>query len=472
MESIMIPDKALPDFPEKKLHIFNDVSFELLPEISYEDLVYLSQLIEQTGRKALYSPLIDCLRKIQWAKLAGLEAIIIEKRISEQATLDAIPFDPVGQVQHMKALFDFVAHSKAALDSLAVFFNDLFNLGQEGGNRDFRRPLFYRKVCEADVVIAQHLAGLKAWLDKNRDVSDSLVATRDEWQHRGSPAIQSMFPIPAIGYLPVPRALKGGFPNPKTPLTNDYYWTTPEFVKFHMQKLTSLFAGVIARCIELEKAQGARSVRLDPALVRHPMSFLPMRGTAETKPKQMRVRPFTPIFLDSNSLFEELPHKVLKTLTQEEADLFAKLAKYRTFGMHDKQHSFVAVTDDLLNGVLKISKGQVELLEEIGLVTKRHLALTKGTTFVCGDRGFRVSWPDKQTRDILVYLLTRVGTELASLVRINCDDSYINSFISILNTCKVNVRLIAVSDLNDTSFKYDDLGEFKYESTTEESGHL
>ena len=117
-----MPDKGLPDFPEKKLHIFNDVSFELLPEISYEDLVYLSQLVEQTGRKELYSPLVDCLRKIQWAKLASLEAIIAEKRISERATPDAIPFDPIGQVQHMKALFDFVAHSKAALDSLAIFF--------------------------------------------------------------------------------------------------------------------------------------------------------------------------------------------------------------------------------------------------------------------------------------------------------------------------------------------------------------
>ena len=465
-----MPDKGLPDFPEKKLHIFNDVSFELLPEISYEDLVYLSQLVEQTGRKELYPPLIDCLRKIQWAKLASLEAIIVEKRISEQATLDAIPFDPIGQVQHVKALFDFVAHSKAALDSLAIFFNDLFNLGQKEGNRDFRKPLFYRKVCEADVVIAQHLAGLKAWLDKNRDVSDSIIAARDEWQHRGSPAIQSMFPIPAIGYLPVPRALKGGFPNSKTPLTNEYYWTTPDFVKFHIQKLTSLFTGVIARCIELEKARGARPVRLDPDLVRHRMSFLPMRGTAETKIKQMRVRPFTPVFLDSNSLFEGLPHKMLKALTGEEADLFAKLAKYRTFGMHDKQHSFVAVTDDLLNSVLKIIPDQVEFLEEIGLITKRHLTLSKGTIFICGDRGFRVTWPDKQTRDILVYLLTRVGTELASLVRINCDDSYINSFISILNTHKVNVRLIAVSDLNDTSFKYDDLGEFKYDSTTEESG--
>jgi hypothetical protein len=402
--------------------------------------------------------------------LAGLEATIVEKRISDQATVDVVPFDPIGQVQHMKALFDFVAHSKAAVDSLAVFLNDLFNLRQTGGNRDFRRKSFYRQVCTADVVLAQHLAGLEEWLDKDRDISDSLIATRDEWQHRGSPAITSMFPVPAIGYLPVPRALKGGFPNIETPLTSDYYWTTLGFVKFHFQKLTSLFIGVIARCIELEKAQGAKPVRLDPEIVRHTMSFLPMRGTAETTIKQMRSRPSNPIFLDSNSLFEGLPHKMLKALTKEEADLFAKLAKYKTFGMHDKQHRFVAVTDDLLNSVLTIDQDQMELLEGIGLIMKRKMALSKGTTFVCRDRGFRITWPDEQTREISVYLLTRVGSELASLVSTNCDDSYIKSFISILNSNKVNVKLIAISDSNETSFKYGELGEFKYDSITEESG--
>jgi len=452
----------LPDFPQEFPHIFVDVAFDLLPEISYGDLVYLSQLVKQAGRKKPYRSLVDCLRKIQWAKLAGLEAIMVERRIAEQASPEVIPFDPVGQVQHAKALFDFVSHAKASLDSLALFFNSLLGLGQEGGQCDFRRPTFFRLICERDSVIGKQLTGLRIWLDKSRAVSDSIIATRDEWLHRGSPAVQAMFPPSDIGYLPVPKALKGGFPRVGTPLSSDYYWTTPEFVKFHFEKLTALFGTVVARCIQLEEAKAPKRIERNSlkSLVLHPISALPMRGTRDTTLRQMRVRDWVPVFLDAEKLMEGLPQKLLRSLKKEEADIFAKLAKYRTFSARGREQNFVLVTT-FLEDSLGIGREWRKLLQEIGLTTDGQLTLSQGEIFICGFRGFMVSWSDTETKVIPVVSLTRLGRELSRLVRIECDDSYTRSFICMMNANGVDVKLIAISDFQGTTFRYDDLGMFK-----------
>ncbi|PPD58753.1 hypothetical protein JP09_002455 [Dehalogenimonas etheniformans] len=452
-------NSRLPNFPEHKLHIFNDVSFEVLPEISYENLVHLSHLVDQMGRAELYFPLVDCLRKIQWAKLAGIESIRIEKSIAERATQDTVPFDPIGQIQHMKALFDFVAHAKASLDALAVFLNDLLRLGQKGPSRDFKWLSFRQNVGEHDLTIGKHLSELEIWLDKDRDNSDSIIATRDEWQHRGSPSIQAMFPILPIGYLPVPRILKGGFPDPKIPLTSEYYWTTQEFIEYHVHKLTSFFSTVVGSCITIEKQLGGKMMQLDPDLLRHPMSFLPMRATAETKVKQIKVRPFNPIFLNSNCLFEGLPHKILQAITKEEAELFTNLAKNRTFRFPDKQKYFITLLEQ---DVLKIDSEQIGALENIGLIARYALKLANNDVLICGCRGIMVGWPSGDFKDISVHLLTKLGAELASLINISYDEFYIRNFIKILNNQKIDAKLLAISDINETSFKYDSLGEFRY----------
>ena len=459
---MMAQESNLPPLPEKFPHIFVDIAWDMLPEMPYKDLVYLSQLVMQSGREKLYEPLVDCLRKIQWAKLAGLEAIIIERRIVEQAGPQVIPFDPVGQVQHMKALFDFVAHGKASLDSLAVFLNELLGLDRRGGNRDFRKANFFQAVCDSDNIIGQHIKALREWLDKDRDTSDSIIATRDQWLHRGRPAITAMFPPTEIGYLPIPKALKGGFPSLDTPLSSEYYWKTAEFVDFHFGKLTSLFVTIITRCISIEEGNTLKSIPPRDSLLLHPISALAMRGTRNTTLKQMKVRAWSPVFLDANRLMTDLPHQLLSLITEQEANIFAKLAKYRTFSIKDSKYSFVLANNNFLKASLGISSDAVRLLEHAGLITRRQLTITKGTTFICGFRGFRVLWSDDQSRDVPAVFLTKFGIALASLVKNHCDDVYVNNFISVMNSNRVSVELLAITDLKETGFRYDYLGKFEY----------
>ena len=124
-------DTRLSKLPEKFPHIFTEVVFQLIPEVNYNDLVYLSQLVKSRRRQSIYRPLIDALRKIQWTKLAGKEAIAFEKDIEKyvgQEQEGIISFRPLGQVQHAKAIFEFIVNTKSVLDAMAVFLTGLLSI--------------------------------------------------------------------------------------------------------------------------------------------------------------------------------------------------------------------------------------------------------------------------------------------------------------------------------------------------------
>lgn len=456
-----------PLLPDKAPHFFVRVAFDFLPEIPYKDLIHLSQLAEEADTKKNYEKLVDSLIKLQWAKFAGMEAIVVENRISKQTTEDTIPFDPIGQAQHSKALFDFVSHTKASLDSLAVFLNVLFNLGKKGGERDFRKIAFCRQVCKIDTVIGEQLESLEIWLDKDRNNSDSVVAIRDQWLHRESPSVTAMFPLVEVGYLPIPRTLKEGFPCEDTPISSQYYWTTSEFVEFHFKKLTELFGVILTRCIALEQSKISTSTPHDLS-ASHPISFFPMKATRGTTPRQIKMRKSNPVFLNANTLLEELPHKLLSVLTKNEADLFAKLAENITFIVGDQDHYFVLFSDRLLKDDMGMRQEDIVLLEQVGLITNCQLKIVKGSTLICGNRGWTVSWSDDQERSIIASSFTRFGKELASLIKVKGDNSYVNNVTSLLNTSKVDVQLLAISDFKNGSFNYDNLGFYSYKEFREQ----
>jgi hypothetical protein len=286
----MVTESNMPPLPDQFPHIFVDIAWPIIPEAPYGDLVYLSQLVKQAGREKAYEPLVDCLRKIQWAKLAGQEAIFIESRIAEQVAPETIIFDPVGQVQHQKSLFDFIANGKASLDSLAVFLNCFLNLGKGGGDRDFRKVSFCQAVFNCDNVIGIHIKTLVEWLDKERNTSDSIVATRDEWLHRGRPAIALMYPPNEIGCLPVPKALTAELLRSDTPNSGEYYWKTQEFIDFHLQKLFSLFLVVVKRCINIEENKASKPIRRDLLPIQPSVSALPMKATKNVTITKMKLR--------------------------------------------------------------------------------------------------------------------------------------------------------------------------------------
>ena len=285
----MAQKNNLPPFPTEFPHIFVEIAWPLVPEVSYADLVYLSQLVKQVGKEKTYESLVDSLRKIQWTKIAGQEAIAIERQIAEQVNKDAIPFNPVRQVQYSKNLFDFIANGKAALDSAAVFLNTFLNLNRDGPERDFRKVSFCQIVCSYDTVIGKHIKTLAEWLDKDRRTSDSIVATRDEWLHRGRPAIVAIFPPTELGYFPIPKALTLELPSPGTPLTGDYYYKTQEFIEFHLQKLFALFMVIVKRCIDVEEKLAPKHIQRDSLPVTAPLSVFPLRATMNSTINKIRL---------------------------------------------------------------------------------------------------------------------------------------------------------------------------------------
>ncbi len=137
--------------PDKFSHIFFEVALQVLPEFNYDDLVYLSLLVRAQQREPLYFSLVHAIRKVQWMKLSSRDATIVDAALFAQydGSADVALNDPVGQITHSKALLELVSHSKAAPDSLAVFLNDLLALGYNGGNRDFRRDTFKKKLASS-----------------------------------------------------------------------------------------------------------------------------------------------------------------------------------------------------------------------------------------------------------------------------------------------------------------------------------
>ncbi len=278
----------LNKLPQKFPHIFREVVFEIVPEVSYSDLVYLSQIVKTRQRTQLYQPLVDSLRKIQWAKLAGLEATTIEEEMTEQVDEETILSDPVGQVQHAKVIFEFVAHSKAALDAIAVFLNDYFSLGASGGDRDFRKGKFREQTANADVVIGKHVKHIKAWID-------NLIAIRDEWIHRGSPGITLIWPSTEVGLLPIPKKVKSGLEGLDTHFTRQFYRSTQEFVEFHFANLVSLFNTIFERCIQLEAAN-LSELPPRPDAKEKPLAAVPFYVTEDKTAKKIRLGRRTQMF--------------------------------------------------------------------------------------------------------------------------------------------------------------------------------
>ena len=237
--------------PDKFPHIFFEIAFEFLPELNYEDLVYLSLLVRAQQREPQYSSLVDAVRKVQWMKLSSMDAIGIDSVLVAQcdASADIILNDPVAQIRHAKALLELVSHGKAALDSLAVFLNDLLGLGYSGGERDFRRETFKRKLASSHTSLEDFLRTESNWLQLNNSASTSIVSARDEWLHRGFPDVAFMWPPSEVGVLPIPRMLTA---STTTSATKATHYSTLEFCEYHLSRIFRFLKIVISLAIHSE----------------------------------------------------------------------------------------------------------------------------------------------------------------------------------------------------------------------------
>jgi hypothetical protein len=272
-------DAKLPkEFP----HIFTEVVFQIIPEIDYNDLVYLSQLLKVNRREGIYIPLTDALRKIQWTKLSSMEAIAIEKEAVEHVEEGVIAFNPIGQAQHAKAVFEFITHTKSTLDSLAVFLTELLSIPAAGGQRDFKHKKFCEQITQRDAVIGQSVESLEQWFT---DVQDR----RDKWIHRTSTRIFIASEPSEIGLLPIPKMVAGDSKLQNVPPTKEHYWSTLEFIEIHFTKLTSFFNAIVTRCIEIELAN-MRTPPPRPPRAQDVLISFPMQAIKDRKIKAIRMR--------------------------------------------------------------------------------------------------------------------------------------------------------------------------------------
>jgi hypothetical protein len=237
--------------PDKLPHIFFEVALEVLPELNYDDLVYLSLLVRSQQREPVYSALVDAVRKVQWMKLSSMDATGLDAVLVAQydGSVDVVLNDPVGKIRHAKALLELVSHGKAALDSLAVFLNDLLGLGYSGGDRDFRRDAFKKKLASSHATLEAFLRAESHWLQLNNTASTSIVSARDEWLHRGFPDVAFMWPPTEVGVLPIPKVLTASV---TTTATRATHHSTPEFGEYHFSRIIRLLEIVISLAIDIE----------------------------------------------------------------------------------------------------------------------------------------------------------------------------------------------------------------------------
>jgi len=192
-----------------------------------------------------------------------------------------IAFSPVVEVQYAKAVFDFVIHTKSALDSMAVFLTELLSIPATGAKRDFKHKGFREQIIQTDAALGERIKSLEQWFITLQDV-------RDKWIHRITTRIFMAFGPTEVGLLPIPKAITEHGKLQDVPLRKEYYWTTAEFIDFHFTKLTSLFRLIVARCIEIELA----SIGTPPPRPKESEVIIafPMQAVKDMKLKAIRMR--------------------------------------------------------------------------------------------------------------------------------------------------------------------------------------
>ncbi|MFH1638757.1 MAG: hypothetical protein ABIB93_00320 [Chloroflexota bacterium] len=253
-----MPEKAPPQpspEPQEFPHIFAEVVFQLIPEVNYENLVRISQLLKINQNMENYSSLTYALRKIQWAKLSALEAIEVEQDIAEQKEGGNIAINPICQAQHAKSLYEFVLHIKAALDLLAVFLAGLLSLSTEESGCDLKYKEFRDGVAAKDIEIGQYLKSLESWF---LDIQER----KEKWAYHYATRVFLIPESADLGLLPVAKVVTEDYALQDLPPTSKFYRTTPEFAEFHFNKLASFFNLIVERCIKIELAK----IETPPAL--------------------------------------------------------------------------------------------------------------------------------------------------------------------------------------------------------------
>ncbi|MDL5045108.1 hypothetical protein QQ054_03510 [Oscillatoria amoena NRMC-F 0135] len=198
----------MDELPKEATHFFTNVDFAVIPEIDYQKLEELSQLAQANSSAEKYLDLRESLIKLMWAKVSGLRANSIETELLNQYEPQVLVQEYIGQIEHEKSIFEFITHTKSSLDAMATFLNQYFQIGESGGNIDFKRSKFRNKLTEKESSFQKVLDKLNIWLQENRGKSDSIISIRDFWIHQSTPWIQLLWPPTSMGVLPIPKKFR------------------------------------------------------------------------------------------------------------------------------------------------------------------------------------------------------------------------------------------------------------------------
>lgn len=450
--------------PQQAPHFFTRIAFNILPEIEYEKILIFSQIVKIKKSQNEYVTLVDSLMKIQWSKISGMEAMEIEKTLSSQYNGDKFVVDLIGQAQHSKSIFEFVTHLKAALDSMAVFLNSYLQIGLNGGERDFNKTKFTSKLYEKDSKIGDIIKELTKinWFLKNHPNIDSIVSTRDEWIHKGSPLIYALAPpSEEIGHLPIPRDLKDNSNN--KPLNSRSYSSTTDFYNFHFEKVSWLFNSVLDRLIEVEK--GNIDIKYpNEDEIKMKMSFFPLKGTKDVPNAQIYFKFENPgrVF-NVNEMLEDLSQKVIRKLTEKDRETFEKLCSVRTqVYKYDKRFIFI-LNEEITTKFLKLTQNDILSLMSIGLLYLVDLVPKDGFTIIYGTNGLILSRDENIGGTLKLISLTHIGMEVfLRMKNPELNVVYLEKLIRVINELKFNVDLVAISNFSEESFAFDSIRQYKY----------
>lgn len=166
----------------------------------------------------------------------------IERDIKDHMKPNILILDPLGITDHSLSVTDCLIHTKSALDSMAIFLNDLLELNAKGGKRDLKHYKFRQQIIAKDHIIGKVIKELEPWLNDLQDL-------RDDWIHRTTIEDTILVGPSEVGVLPLPKKVHV---EKKKPLSPKNFWSTSDFVKFHYQNFVHLFNIVIQRCIQIE----------------------------------------------------------------------------------------------------------------------------------------------------------------------------------------------------------------------------
>jgi hypothetical protein len=258
---------------------------QFLSEFDVPKLMILGAIVEKASKINLHKPLIFGLRKIQWVRMTGEKALRLEQELQRESAPDIVVLDPLRQSAHSLCATDFLIHTKSSLDSMAVFLNDLLELGQKKGDRHFKKEKFIRLICEASPFLRGPIEILRPWFSELQEI-------RDDWIHIRTIESLAVVGKSDVGMLPIPKKAFPDAPGQKTvPFDLQNFWSTRNFVEHHYTRLRGLFKTIIDAAFQVESPTSVKAQVVLPFSKEFQVfGAFPFVAAESTTVKQARIR--------------------------------------------------------------------------------------------------------------------------------------------------------------------------------------